>query len=88
MEHTDNNVIIVDWGELARPKASGLTIDVFYPVVVSNVDRVGEEIGKLMMYMTENEVIEHPDQFHIIGFSLGLLNYLNNLSYIYKILYQ
>lgn len=57
--------------DLAKPKASGLTIDVFYPVVVSNVPKVGEEIGKLLVYMVENAVIMHPDQIHILGFSLG-----------------
>lgn len=65
-------MIIVDWGDLAKPRASGLSIDVFYPIVVSsNVPRVGEEIGKLLVFMLEKEVIDHPDQVHIIGFSLG-----------------
>jgi hypothetical protein len=71
LSHTDNTVMVVDWGMLAKPMVSGLTIDVFYPVVVANVPRVGEEIGKMLLFMMENEIIQHPDQFHIIGFSLG-----------------
>jgi hypothetical protein len=65
-------VICVDWGELAKPKKiPGVSPDVFYPVVVSNVPHVGEEFGKLLVFMLESELIRHPDQIHIVGFSLG-----------------
>jgi len=39
--------------------------------VVSNVPQVGEALGKLLVYMLDTELIRHPDQIHIVGFSLG-----------------
>jgi pimeloyl-ACP methyl ester carboxylesterase len=70
LEHSDYNVICVDWGALAQPQAGHLA-SVFYPIVVDNVPRVGEKVGDFILYLRANDFISNLNLVHIIGFSLG-----------------
>lgn len=62
----------MDWGKISTPAVFRRgQADLFYPVVVDNVPMVGENVGKFILFMLENQIIGNLSQVHIIGFSLG-----------------
>lgn len=92
LQHSDYNVIIVDWGQLSTPRAGQLS-SVLYPLVVGNVPRAGEKLADFILYLRSNDFISNLNLVHIIGFSLGAhvsLCYVNvsaihgNVMYMYS----
>jgi pimeloyl-ACP methyl ester carboxylesterase len=62
VQQTDQNVIAIDWSEMAQ--------NPLYPWPAFSTRYVGKRVAKLLDSLTDTFNIENPD-IHLIGHSLG-----------------
>jgi len=71
VDHSDSNVVSVDWDKLTSTSIPAPFSFIVYFDTLRNIPTVGMQVTKFIQYLTEAGYVSGPENVHLLGHSLG-----------------